>query len=327
MRRRNSLLALAALGASALAPWARAQPKARLPRVAILHSGAEVNLAKRAEAFTRAMRELGYENGRNVQLDFHSANGQEDLVNEIAAQLAREAPDVVVSASSVTTRALHAVTQRMPIVMAAAEDPVAEGFVRSLANSGNNVTGISSSVLEQLRRQIELLAEVAPRLRRVTALLNPTNPIYKTYRARVEFNVPAGLRLTVADAATPREMERAFTRARDDTEGVLVMNDPHYYTLRREVVEQALSSRRPTIYPLRGYVEAGGLISWGPNPEANFARAAWYVDRILKGAKPTELPVEAPARFELVANRDTARLLGITLPPDILKKASVLGGA
>lgn len=122
-------------------------------------------------------------------------------------------------------------------------------------------------------------------------------------------------------------MERAFTRARDDTEGVLVMNDPFYYTWRREVTEQALSSRRPAIYPLRGYVEAGGLISWGPNTEANFARAAWYVDRILKGAKPSDLPIEAPQRFEMVANRDTARLLGITLSPDILRQASILGVA
>jgi putative ABC transport system substrate-binding protein len=327
VHRRNSLLALAALGASLAAPWARAQSKNRLPRVVILHSGAAPNLAKRAEAFTRAMREIGYEDGRNVQLQWHSANGQADVLKDIAAQLARESPEVIVSASAITTRALHAVNQRTPIVMAAAEDPVAEGFVRSLTNTGNNVTGVSSSVLDQLRRQIELLSEVAPRLRRVTALMNPTNPIYKTYRARLEFNVPAGLRLVVVDAATPREMERAFTRARDDTEGVLVMNDPDYYTLRREVTEQALSSRRPTIYPLRGYVEAGGLISWGPDTEANFARTAWYVDRILKGAKPSELPIDSPVRFELVANRATARLLGITLPPDILRQASVLGTA
>jgi putative ABC transport system substrate-binding protein len=325
LHRRTSLLALAALGAAAAAPWARAQQKNRLPRVAILHSGAAANLTKRAEVFTKALRDLGYEDGRNVQLQWLSANGQADLLTEMAAQLAREAPEVVVSASAITTRSLRAATQRIPIVMAAAEDPVAEGFVRSLANTGNNVTGVSSSVLDQLRRQIELLSEMAPRLRRVTALLNPANPIYKTYRARVEFNVPPGLRLTVVDASTPREMERAFTRARDDTEGVLVMNDPDYYTLRREVTEQALSSRRPTIYPLRGFVEAGGLLSWGPNVEANFARTAWYVDRLLKGAKPSELPIETPSRFELVANRATARLLGISLPPDILRQASVIG--
>ncbi|HUP29180.1 MAG TPA: ABC transporter substrate-binding protein [Usitatibacter sp.] len=327
MHRRNSLLALAALGAAAASPWARAQQKNRLPRVAILHSGAAANLIKRSEVFTRAMRELGYEDGRNVQVQWLSANGQSDLLAEMAAQLGRESPEVIVSASAITTRALQAVSQRIPIVMAAAEDPVAEGFVRSLTHTGNNVTGVSTSVLDQLRRQIELLSEVAPRLRRVTALLNPTNPIYKTYRARVEFNVPGGLRLAVVDASTPKEMERAFTRARDDTEGVLVMNDPDYYTLRREVTEQALSSRRPTIYPLRGYVEAGGLLSWGPNTEANFARTAWYVDRILKGAKPAELPIETPSRFELVANRATARLLGITLPADILKQASVIGTA
>ena len=296
-----------------------------MPRVVVLNSGPPVNFRARANAFTRGMRELGYVDGKNVHLEWESANGQEDLLKELSARIARDHPDVILSGSTVTTRALLAAKARAPIVMGQAEDPVLEGFVRSMTHPGGNVTGMSGSVLDQVRRQMELLAEVSPRLRRITALLNPTNTIYKTYRARIEFSMPPGMRLAVVDAATPKEIERAFVRSRDDTEGVIVMNDPLFFGERRSIAEQATAVRRPAVYPLRGYVEAGGLMSWGPNWEANFLRAASYVDRILKGAKPADLPIEPPARFELAANRDTARLLGITIPPEILRQASIIG--
>lgn len=327
MDRRRTLLSLAALaGAGALPSAGRAQPAAKPPHVAIVHSGPPANFRRRAEAFTRALRELGYEDGRNVQLDFRAANGQPDLLREITRKLAREEPQVVVTGSTSSTRAMFAETNTLPIVMASVEDPVSEGFAKSLAHPGYNVTGMSGSVLDQLGRQMELLAQVAPRLRRVTALLNPTNSAYKTYRARVEFGLPPGMRLTVVNAGTAGEIEHAFPgRSRDEADGALVMNDALFYGQRRAIAELAAGTRRPTIYPHRAYVEVGGLISWGPNPEANIARAASYVDRILKGTRPAELAIEPPARLELYVNKEAARLLGAALPPELLQHATVIG--
>lgn len=327
MHRRSSLLALAALAAvSSLPGAATAQPASRTARIAVVNSGAPASFRTRGEALVRALRELGYEEGRNLQIEWISANGQEDLLREVAHRLARQAPDLVVSGSTLTTRALYRAGVRAPIVMAAAEDPVAEGFVKSLANPGGNITGIALNVVDHIRRQLELLAAVAPRLRRITALLNPANTIYRTYRSRIEFGLPPGMKLTIAEATTQRDIERAFTgKARDDTEGLIVMNDPLFYLERRAIAEQALAMRRPAVYPLRGYVEAGGLLSWGPHPEANLGQAASMVDRIIKGANPAQIAVEPAARFELALNRATARATGITPPAEILREATLIG--
>jgi putative ABC transport system substrate-binding protein len=325
LKRRRTLAALAALAASPVAPRLFAQ-SIRTYKVGILTFGSRANFRSRADAFFSAMRALGYEDGRNVRYRWTSANGQDDLLQSFARDLARDPPDVVLSASAVTTRVLQRATKTIPIVMAASEDPVLEGFVKSLAQPGTNITGISASVLDQIPRHLDLLGEASPRIRRITALLNPGNPTYAAYRARVEAAIRPPRRVVVIDARTREDVDRIFERrARtDEIEGLVVMNDPFFYTERRTISEGALRLRQASVYPLRGFVEAGGLMSFGPNPEASFIRAAWFVDRILKGTHPAELPVEPAPRFELVLNRDTARSLNLSFPAELLKQAATV---
>ena len=289
--------------------------------------GSEANFRSRAEAFVLAMKQLGYEQGRTVQYEWRAANGQEDLLRSMAGEMMRNGFDLVVSSNTAATRALRlaGASSTIPVVFGASEDPVLEGFVKSMERPGGNITGVSSGVLDHLRRHVELLMAVAPRLTRVTALLNPAEPTYAGYKARLQSAVRAGTKLIVVDASTPREIEQAFpSRARDDADGLVVMNDTMFYNERRTIAEMAVRARRVAVFPARGYVEAGGLMSYGPSPEANFGRAAGMVDRILKGVKPAHMPVEPPARVELVINRDTTKTLGLTIPPDLWAQATVL---
>ena len=321
MDRRRSLAALAALAAAGH-PALRAQPASAIPRVAFLLYGSRPNFASRAEAFMKAMAELGYVEGKTVAYDFRIANGQEDLLATYAAELGRSGATVIVSASTHTTRALKAAGISTPVVIGAAEDPVSEGFAKSLEKPGGNMTGIDSATIEHLGRHVELLFAVAPRLTRVTALLNPSNPTYRLYRGRLQSAVRPGTRLIFVDASTPAQIEGAFpSRARDDADGLVVMNDTIFYNERRTLAEMAARAKRPAIYPQRGFVEAGGLMSWGPNPDVNFARAASFVDRILKGARPGDLPIEQATHIELVASREAFRALDLAIPPDIQRQA------
>jgi putative ABC transport system substrate-binding protein len=325
LKRRHALAALAALASSAAAPVLLAQ-RTRPFRVGILTYGSRVNFRTRADAFFSAMRALGYEDGRNVEYRWTSANGQDDLLQAFARDLAHDPPDVVLSASALTTKVLQQATKTIPIVMAASEDPVLEGFVKSLAQPGTNITGISASVLEHIPRHLDLLTEVAPRIRRIVALLNPANPTYAAYRARLEAAIRPPRRLAVLDARDRAQIDRVFDRRANpaEPEGLLVMNDPVLYTERRTITEGAARLRQAAIYPLRGFVDAGGLMSFGPNPEASFIRAATFVDRILKGARPADLPVEPAPRIELVLNRDAARSVGVTFPAELLKQAATV---
>ena len=324
MSRRRTLAALASLAASAILPLHAQQ--VRVYRVGILTYGSRVNFRSRADAFFAAMRALGYEEGRNVQYRWTSANGQDDLLQSFAREMARDPPDVVLSASALTTKVLQQASKTVPIVMAASEEPVMEGFVKSLAQPGTNITGISASVLDQIPRHMELLTEVAPRIRRVVALLNPDNPTHAAYRSRLEAAIRPPRRFVMAEARNRDEIDRIFERRprADEPEGLLVMNDPVLYTERRTIAEGAARLRQAAVYPLRGFVEAGGLMSFGPNPEASFIRAASFVDRILKGARPAEMAVEPAPRIELVLNRDAARSIGLSFPPDLLKQAATI---
>ena len=322
MHRRHVLASLAALAAGVTLP-SRSQAPARVPRIAILFFGSRANFRGRAEAFTRAMAERGFVEGKSVAYDWKTANGQEELLKAMAADLGRGGVDVIVSASTHTSRALRmaGVTQ-VPVVMAANEEPTIEGFAKSLERPGGNFTGVSASVLAHLDRHVELLFAVTPRLTRITALLNPENPAYRTYRARLQSAVRSGTRLIVVDASSVEQIDAAFpARAREDSDGLLVMNDVLFYNERRTLVDAATRVRRATVYPLRGFVEAGGLMSYGANPEANFARAASFVERILKGARPAELAIEPPAKMELVVNRDRLATLGFPLPAERARQA------
>jgi putative tryptophan/tyrosine transport system substrate-binding protein len=328
LNRRRSIATLATLaGAAIVAPATlRAQSTIKIPRVAVVMFGSPANFRGRAQAFQKAMQELGYVENRNVQYEWRSANGQEDLLRSIVADYTRQKPDVILSASTLTTRALHLATKTTPIVMGAAEDPAADGFVATNERPGGNITGVSAGVLEVIPRQVELLLEASPRIKRIAALLDPSNATYRRYRTRLEFAMRTGIRLVVLEAGTAEQIERVLGSLKGEPErdGLMIMNDPLFYNERRIITEQAARLRLPAMYSLRGFVETGGLMSYGPNPEANFARAAYYVDRILKGAKPGDLPVEPPAKFELALNMDTARALRLTLKPDLVKQATTV---
>jgi putative ABC transport system substrate-binding protein len=323
VNRRRAIRALAVLGSAAVLPWANAQAPGRVPRVAILMFGSTANFKSRADAFRKGMAGLGYVDEKTVHYEWCTANGQSDLLQKEANKIAREGYDVIVSASTVTTRALHNATSTIPVVMVAVDDPVANGFARSLARPETNFTGLTASVVDQAPKVVELLSSAVPKRTRFAALANPANTTYRAYCASLQAAIRnAGARLTIMDATTPQQAESAFAAiGLDRVDGVIVMGDSVFYTDRAHITELAASAQRPAIYPHRGYVEAGGLMSYGPNLEHNFVRAADYVDRILKGANPRELSIEQHSKHELYVNRNTARVLGLSLPPDLLKKA------
>jgi putative tryptophan/tyrosine transport system substrate-binding protein len=334
MNRRRAVLALAALAPWAAIPIARSQGPGKpqvpgkLPRVAVLTSGSAPNARSRLDAFRKGMEELGYIEGRNVRYEFRSANGQLDLLREDARALASSV-DVIVSASSYTTRALQDASVSVPVVMVAVEDPVVEGFARSLAHPGGNYTGLSAGVVDHAPRFIELLSQASPRLARLALLANPSNPTYRAFRTRMESAAfRAGAKaIVVLEASTPEQLETAFPFTGEDVpDGVVVMYDTMLYSQRLRIVELARDTRRPFIYPQRAFVEAGGLMSYGPQPEQNYRRAASYVDRILKGALPRDMAIEPVPHFELVINRAAARGLGVQLPAEFLKKADRIIG-
>ncbi len=311
------------MGPLAMAPWARAQAPAKLPRVVTVTFGSPYNARARAEAFRKGMLELGYEDGKNVRLEWRSANGQADIMAELAARLSREKVDVIVSSSTTTALALAQATKTIPIVMATSEEPVANGFVKSLARPETNVTGLTSNGFDQIPHYVELLVKAIPGLSRIAVLMNPTNPIYAGYRSHMEGAARAHrLRLAVLDATTPQEIDRDFSGLEAQKIGALVvMSDGLFYTERKSIVELADRFRLPAVYPHQGYSDAGGLMSYAPNLDYNYYRAAAFVDRILRGANPAEMPIEQPANHELVVNRNAARAIGLNLPADLVKRA------
>lgn len=324
---RRALLLLAAVSPLGIAV-SRAEDPERLPRVALLMFGSPVNFRSRFDAFRGGMEELGYAEGGNILYEIYSANGQPDILRELARDLARSGVDVIVSASTLTTQALHDAGVAHPVVMAAVDDPVAEGFARTLARPGTNYTGLSANVVGEAQRFVELLAMATAKLARVGLLANPANPTYRAVVARFEAAVARlGAKLVVLQASTTEQVEDAIpTTGHDVVDGIVVMYDSMLYNHRIRVVELARDTRRPVIYPQRGYVEAGGLMSYGPQLEQSYRRVASYVHRILRGARPADLPIEPPAKLELVINRTAARGLGVQLPASFLKKADKIIG-
>lgn len=324
---RRALLLLAAVSPLGIAV-SRAEDTERLPRVAILMFGSAVNFRSRFDAFRGGMEELGYAEGRNVLYEIYSANGQPDVLRELARDLAKGSVDVIISASTLTTHALREAGVTHPVVMAAVDDPVAEGFARNLARPGTNYTGLSANVVGEAQRFIELLAMATGKLARVGLLANPTNPTYRSVVARFEAAVARiGAKLVLLHASTTEQVEDAIpTTGQDVVDGIVVMYDSMFYNHRIRVVELVRDTRRPGIYPQRGYVEAGGLMSYGPQLEQSYRRVATYVHRILQGARAADLPIEPPAKLELVINRAAARGLGVQLPASFLKKADKIIG-
>ena len=274
------------------------------------------------DSFRDGLRELGYIEGRDITIISRAAESNPDHLAGLAAELVALKVDVIVTASTPAIRAAKQATSTIPIVFASAGDPVATGLVASLAKPGGNVTGVTILSPELSGKRLELLKEVLPRLSRVAVLTNPATPAQASLG---EFDVVAralGLTLQFLKAQRPNELESAFSSiVRKRLGALIIVPDAFFASQRARFVEFTTKNRLPAIYDRRDYVDEGGLMSYGINFQFQFRRAAAYVDKILKGAKPADLPVEQPTKFEMVINLKAAKQIGLTIPPNVLARA------
>ena len=305
------------------APFAaEAQQAAKVARIGYLGTASNSDMSS---AFRQGLRELGWVEGQNIVIDYRSAEGRVDRLPDLAAELVRLKVDIIVAAGGTPpAAAAKSATGTIPIVMIGVGYPVGLGFIASLARPGGNVTGLSFSVGPELfGKELELLKETVPKVRRVAILSNPGNPAHP-FNIR-ELNVAArslGVQLQFLEARGPNEFDGAFAAmAKERVGALLVLPDGMFNLQRTRLADLAARSRLPAAYGYREHVEAGGLMSYGPSLLDLFRRAATYVDKILKGAKPADLPVEQPTKFELLINLKAAKALGLTIPPSLLARA------
>ena len=311
------------LVAAPLAP-AAAQPPEKVPRVGALHPRTRSDASPQTDAFLEGLWELGWVEGKTVLVEYRWAEGRSDRLPDLVADLVHLKVDVILAGSTAVAVAAKNATGTIPIVMATGGDPVGLGLVASLARPGANITGLSFSVgMETAGKGLELLKETAPHLRRVAVLSNPANPAHGL--AIQNLNVAArslSVRLQLLEARGPNEFDGAFAAmARKRAEAVYIVLDPFFGIHRSQLRDLVAKNRLPAMYGSREYPEAGGLMSYGPDYRHSFRRAATYVDKILKGAKPADLPIEQPTRFEMVINMKTAKALGLAIPRSLLLRA------
>jgi putative ABC transport system substrate-binding protein len=297
---------------------ARAQPARKVWRIGFL-SGRERPVSIESTAlggFPQGMRELGYVEGKDFTIEWRFSESRYELIPQIAAELVRMNPNVIVLATPAAVRPLRELTTTIPIVMGYSTDPVGNGFVATLARPGGNITGLASSADDASPKHLDLLAAIVPNLSRVGLLINPGNPnsspVLKSIQASAQ---KANLTVMPLEAQKRQEISTAFvTLANERVGAVILVGDALFNSHLREIAELAISHRLPSIYTQREYAEAGGLMSYGDSLKEFYRRAASFVDKIFKGAKPADLPIEQPTRFNLVINRKTAEALGITIP-------------
>jgi putative ABC transport system substrate-binding protein len=302
---------------------AQAQQSTKIPRIGYLGFGSSSDNPARIEAFRQGLRELGYVEGKSIFIEWRSAEGNTDRLPSLAAELIRLKVDVIITNGPYSTRAAKEATITIPIVMASVGDPVGDGVVASLTRPGGNITGLSTLSPELSGKRLELLKEIVPKLSRVAVFGSSTNP--NTAGSLREVELAAGalkVKLQYLDVLSPKDIETAFRAAvKARAESVLVLGGSLINSQRTQVVELAVKSRLPVIYSGRSIMEAGGLMSYGVNNLDSDRRAATYVDKILKGAKPADLPVEQPTKFELIINLKAAKQIGLTIPPAVLARA------
>jgi putative ABC transport system substrate-binding protein len=302
---------------------AQAQQLGKVPRIGYLIATSPSVIAARIEAFHQGLRELGYVEGKNLVIDYRYSEGKLDRLPALAAELVRLKVDVIVTAGPTDTRAAKEATSAIPIVMTWDYDPVGSGFVASLARPGGNITGLSMLAPELSGKQLELLKETIPKLSRVAVLSPSSQPGYA--QVLREMDLAAGalkMKLQYLDVLNLKDIEAAFHSAgKGRANAVLVLQSPVTGSHRKQLADLAIKSRLPTIYPRSDFVEDGGLMSYGASFVDLSRRAATYVDKILKGAKPADLPVEQPTKFEFVINLKAAKQIGLTIPPNVLARA------
>jgi ABC-type uncharacterized transport system substrate-binding protein len=320
MRRRNFITLLG--GAAAWPLAAQAQQAASPRRIGVLLVGL-LPESKPAKHFRLGLRDAGYLEGRDVVIEWRSANGDYDRVPALIADLLKSKVDVIVEDSTVGTELTKRATSTIPIVMALVLDPVGSGLVRSLAYPGENVTGLSMMATELYPKRLQLLKDINPRLIRAAVLRNPDHPFHAKPLEELKAVAPSlSIELSFVDVRTPDQFSTAFAYiARANAQALYVVEDPIFFTHRVAILEMASAARLPTIHELTRWPEAGALMSYGPDLNDLFRRAAFYVARILRGAKPADLPVEQPTKFELVINLKTAKALALDVPPTLLALA------
>ncbi len=317
---------LAGLGAVALtAPHgAGAQPAGRTYRIAYLGNSSPTLEAELVTAFRQGLHELGYLEGRNLVIDYRWAEGRYDRFPALAAAALRAKPDVIVTAGTPGALAAKKSTTTVPIVLAVIADPVGVGIVPSLARPGTNITGSATMLHELAGKRLEVLRELLPSTSRIAVVWNPSNPANASLIRELQ-TAAAALRLTVdplVDGGTAASLDKGFAAiVAAKADALIVEPDRSLLARRAAIVAFAAGRRLPAVYPYREYVEAGGLASYAPSFPEMFRRAATYVDRILKGAKPADLPIEQPTKFELVVNVKAAKSLGFDVPPSLLLRA------
>jgi putative ABC transport system substrate-binding protein len=298
------------------------QPK-KIPRIGYLTVAALSSNVARVEAFRQGLRELGYIEGKNIVIEWRSAEGKSERQGELAAELVRLKVDVIVSSGPTITRAAKEASNTTPIIMAQDTDPVGNGFVASLARPGGNITGLSVLSPELSGKQLELVKEIVPKLSRVAILGNSNEPANQKTLKEIELAAGSfGVQLQRLDVLDSKDIEIAFrvaTKAHADA--LMVLASGIVTDHRAEIAKLALKRRLPAIYSSSIWVVDGGLMSYGTSLTDLSRRAATYVDKILKGAKPADLPVEQPTKFEFVINLKTAKQIGLTIPPNVLARA------
>jgi len=316
---------LVALGGSALlAPFGSfAQQARKSVVVGMLRYGDRPGSQVYIDAFKQGMQELGYIEGRNLALELRFAEGKAERLPALAEELVQLKVDVILTGDTPSARAAQRATRVIPVVMGTATDPVGSGLVASLARPGGNITGFSNMSSDISPMRLEMLIAVVPKLSRVAVLLNPSNPATRTELKSLEAaNQRAKLTLLALEAETPEQIERAFAAmVKQRAQGVVMTNDVLFGQQRHQIAELALKYRIPCLGALPASADAGLLMSYGQNIVESYRRAGTYVDKILKGAKPADLPVEQPTKIELVINMKTAKALGIKIPRSILVRA------
>jgi putative tryptophan/tyrosine transport system substrate-binding protein len=321
---RRAFLAVAGGSVLAVPLVAEAQPAGKVYRIGFILTGTPDVTQHLTEALKEGLREFGYLEGSNLAFERRSAEGRPERLPGLAAELVQLKLDVIVTGSNPVIAAVKQATATIPIVMAVSRDPVGAGFIASLRQPGGNITGLANDPAPEIQaKNLEFLREAVPRISRVALLWNPVDPGAQAYRNAVE-NAARRLGVTfhAVEARGHQQLEAAFAAMlRERADGVVVLQDPVLLSARRQVVALSVRHRLPAVYALREFVEVGGLMSYGVNVAHQFRRAAAYVDKILKGAKPADLPVEQPTKFELVINLKTAKALGLTIPQSLLVRA------
>jgi ABC-type uncharacterized transport system substrate-binding protein len=316
---------MAAVGLLAVPLLAGAQPAASFPRIGFLNTASlsDPRVPPFLQAFRQGLRELGYVEGQNIAIELRWAEGQYDRLPGLAVELVRLKVNIIVAAGPSAVQAAKQATETIPIVMPAIADPVAMGFVASLARPGGTITGISNMQPELVGKQLELLKEMLPKLSRVALLGNPANPgNVPLVRYAQDAARTLGIRLHPLEARDPREIDSAFAEiSRVRADAVIVLSDTVLLDSRTRIADHAVRRRLATVFGASEFTEAGGLLTYGPSISDGYRRAARYVDKILKGAKPADLPVEQPTKFQLLINLKTAKVLGLTIPPSLLHRA------